>query len=244
MIYMSLGDWCGPRKSFRLLFNLKSFPFDNIRTPNFKSIIYLVENNFKDFLECDKKVEGKKKIFKNKILDIEFPHDNLDDISEINKYQRRIDRFYEYLLNDEIICFVRTYPKSNVFNFEEKNMNKFCNLILEKNPKKKFCILIYNKESLINFGNTFPTSFSKLVNILHDIKFDNKKNTEYKLKLYNINLEEIQKKIEIKNIDNLIQKEINYYIQQKITKPYKRKTWNKIIKNLKNFKKLVNKLYN
>jgi hypothetical protein len=238
MIYISIGDWCGTRISFRQLFNLKSYPFDNITTPDLKSIIYLVENNFKNFLEYDEK---NKKKFINNILNITFPHDNLDDNCEINKYQRRIDRFYEYLLNDEIICFVRTSKHNNVFNSEEKDINKFCNLILEKNPKKRFWILLYNITNTQLRNNLLTL---ELVNILHDIKFENKKELEYKLKMYNINLQEIKEKIEIKNIDTLLEKYIDFYIKKKKQKPSNKKKYKTSIKYLKNIKKQANELYN
>jgi len=127
-MFISLGSDCSITYNYQKL-GLKTYtyPFDWIKSNNFENILSTIKNNFEEWYDesnyiCIKESEIhpyieedfqfnqkdnlKTIIIENKINKIKFYHDltiNNDIISIINKYRRRINRFYETLNNNRSI---------------------------------------------------------------------------------------------------------------------------------------------
>lgn len=111
---ISLGFFCSPALEFeRLGYRRYSFPFDWLITPDFHTVIDLIENNFTDFLNEEYMYQMKEypSYYRNIKLNIDFYHDfsplrsfdsQISKVSE--KYQRRIERFYEQIKSPTLFC--------------------------------------------------------------------------------------------------------------------------------------------
>ena len=111
---ISLGKFCGvamdlERKGLRTA----SYPFDWVISESLKSVLFLIKNNFMNFLSYENLVQEKNpSYYWNSQTDIHFFHDFNSTASLSNqissvqiKYQRRIDRFYKDI--KEPTLFVR-----------------------------------------------------------------------------------------------------------------------------------------
>jgi hypothetical protein len=170
MNYISLGPTCSIAYQLQK-FNKKkeSLPFDWIRCYPISSVLHLIQNNFIDlfegieFVRDDTKfpfiedIDEEKfdtiqikdtKIYKNDKLGISFFHDFKDGIDVkdvIEKYQRRIDRFYNLIKNPSV--FIR----------DELNF-KVCDIIIYNqlyDNLKEF----NNKNRLVLIINTFRKTY-------------------------------------------------------------------------------------
>lgn len=134
-VYIPIGSDCSVAWNLsRLGLRKYALPFDWLRLSNINTIESLIESKFQYFLdpsyliverESDKfpLIESNlndkdiRPIIKNTKLNIRFFHDftNINDLDQVvEKYQRRIDRLYEYLENPDIEkIFVRYTTKIN-----------------------------------------------------------------------------------------------------------------------------------
>lgn len=102
--FISLGYFCDVAEAIqRIGLRKQSYPFDWIISNDLNSLLLLIKNCFKDFLNYDVLLQSKtkKSIYKNAKYNVIFYHDfdeylslekQLPKIQE--KYKRRIDRFY------------------------------------------------------------------------------------------------------------------------------------------------------
>ena len=160
MKYISLGSSCSIAYNLRKL-NLsnKYLPFDWIRISNFNNVSELIKNNFDDFLNVNTfefkninnnfMVNNKMKSYVYKNRYCTFFHEFDDYIENINtnnfieKYKRRIIRFYD-LINNNDITFIRE-------EFGKLNQNKIIKFMEIFNYKHK--LLIITNDS--NYKNIF-----------------------------------------------------------------------------------------
>jgi len=174
MNYVSLGPTCSIAYQLQKLDKKKeSLPFDWIRCYPISSVLDLIQNNFSDLFEGIKYVKDDTKfpliedidgggdtfdtitmldtkIYKNDKLGISFFHDFKDGIDVkdvIEKYKRRINRFYNLVKNSyvfirdelnfkvcDIMIYNQLYDKLKEFNNENR-------LVLIINTFKKDFVL-------------------------------------------------------------------------------------------------------
>lgn len=138
--YISIGGWCGTA------FGLKgsklrncSLPFDWVRS-KFEAIIDCIENDFANFFPNPviREKLGNLKAYRGK--SISFFHDNLKDITEIEKLKRRITRFDKLLTETQEIVFVRT---THTVNYEDeiKFTKKFHDVMKRKYPNTNYILV-------------------------------------------------------------------------------------------------------
>jgi hypothetical protein len=170
MNYVSLGPTCSIAYQLQKLGKKKeSLPFDWIRCYPISSVLHLIQNNFSDlligikYIKEDTKfpfiedIEGggdtfdtitmlDTKIYKNDKLGISFFHDfkeGIDVKDVIQKYQRRIERFYSEVKNpsvfirDELNFKVGDIPLYNELYDKLKEYNNENRLVLIINTFKK-----------------------------------------------------------------------------------------------------------
>jgi len=175
MNFISLGPTCSIAYQLQKLGKKKeSLPFDRIRCYPISSVLHLIQNNFSDLFEGieyvkddtkfpfieDNLVEGESetfdtiemkdtKIYKNDKLSISFFHDfkeGIDVKDVIQKYQRRIDRFYNVVKNPSV--FIR-----DELNFKVGDIliyNELYNKLKEFNNENRLVLII----------NTFKKDFA------------------------------------------------------------------------------------
>jgi hypothetical protein len=176
MNYISLGPTCSIAYQLQKLGKKKeSLPFDWIRCYPIDSVLHLIQNNFSDLFEGieyvkddtkfpfieDNVGEGESesfdtikmkdtKIYKNDKLGISFFHDfkeGIDVNDVIEKYQRRIDRFYNVVktpsifIRDELAFKVDDIPLYNQLYRVLKQFNNENRLVLIINTFKKDFVL-------------------------------------------------------------------------------------------------------
>jgi len=129
-----------------------AFPFDWLRTPQFDSIILLLKNSFKDFLNTGYLIANntEKNITVNTLYDITFTHDfenystfiakDLGSVQE--KYNRRINRLYETLRSNKHVYFMR----SGSINSDQ--ITEFCQTIKELFPHLRYTFVVATNTSL------------------------------------------------------------------------------------------------
>lgn len=147
-IYIPLGSACGlayqlQNKGLRIC----SFPFDWLRIDNLRQISNCLKDKFNQFLELKTVDESTKfpvfdddqfpieynpemSIIKENIYGMKFYHDfkKSTQLSDVYiKYKRRIDRFYEALLNANSIVFIRDELKPN--KLSSQDILEFINVI-------------------------------------------------------------------------------------------------------------------
>lgn len=145
-----------------------AYPFDWINSPEFESIIAIIEDDFKYWLEPSFLEHSGNKIL-NRYYNIKFAHDfpTSADLSNLSaegfegvcrivddfynylplaeeKYNRRIKRFRELLESSSPIIFIRAYATPN-------SASQFVDLIKSKYPNLKFLLVILNDSDEYNF---------------------------------------------------------------------------------------------
>ena len=172
MNYISLGPTCSIAYQLQKLGKKKeSLPFDWIRCYPINSVFHLIQNNFDglfdglEYVKDDTKfpfiedsdgeifddiVIKDTKIYKNDKLGISFFHDFKDGIEKkevIEKYNRRIERFYNVIktpsvfIRDEIAFKVDDIPIYNQLYDMLKEYNNENRLVLIINTFKKDFVL-------------------------------------------------------------------------------------------------------
>jgi hypothetical protein len=151
---MSLGNECSPAGALRNLnIRAEALPFDWVES-NLQIITNCIEDNFSNYHKNLRFNQRRSRLIDS--YGFQFPHDypfdnnNIDDskIGEgvfgeepnkqiidnwseyhemaLEKYKRRIERFYNYLgSNNPLIILCRGYPVNNVNKFGDYLANKF-----------------------------------------------------------------------------------------------------------------------
>jgi len=145
VVYISLGPDCSVAYQIQKFLNQSRYPFDWIRINNICDLEHIIETNFQFFINTDLFDFDRESnkfpyvdndwiddisnniIIKHKKYNIIFPHDiTVKDkesslIKMIEKYDRRIQRFRETLIDDTIKkVFVRVTHKNE--NIDRLNM--------------------------------------------------------------------------------------------------------------------------
>jgi hypothetical protein len=141
IIFISLGSNCSAAIQFKHReLSEAFFPFDFVRSDDFKSIHQALSTEFKDFLTFQNLFITSKKTGHNiKVLDkeygITFVHDFMEDSLLSNyeqvraKYYRRIDRFYHALTLGRPVVFFRTLiTKKDALSLNKLIRNQYPNL--------------------------------------------------------------------------------------------------------------------
>jgi hypothetical protein len=178
MEYISLGSSCCIAYQLQQ-HNLrqKAFPFDWLRVKSLDDINNCLQDNFNNFLKlkylrCNKFPLLKDDFFPNltnnvddecykgenvsvmqNLYGMEFCHDfkiNFENFQIVNeKYERRIQRFYETIKSDTKIIFIRHEEKiKNTY----ENIQTFFRIIREINPVCNFemILILSSKENISN----------------------------------------------------------------------------------------------
>lgn len=138
--YISIGGWCGT--AFGLIgseLRNCSLPFDWVRS-KFEGIIDCIENDFANFFPNPliyEKICGMNS-YRGKF--ISFFHDNLEEITEIDKLKRRITRFDKLLTETREIVFVRTVRTLN-YEDEIKLTKKFHDVMKRKYSNTNYILV-------------------------------------------------------------------------------------------------------
>jgi hypothetical protein len=125
-----------------------SYPFDWI-TCSFSSAINLINNNFEDFINPMYLVRDKREthqhVFHNILYNIGFFHDfnQMDELEEQctavkQKYDRRIERFYENLRNG--CTLLRLSTNSNMMYVYDENKYDIDSMLISYNINNKLII--------------------------------------------------------------------------------------------------------
>lgn len=153
VIYIPIGIDCGVSDTLKELnIREKAYPFDHIVSYN--GICEIIKNDFKDFLpDLNKETviignDNKPNVFNSK-YGLKFIHDDLYKQEEIDKYNRRIDRFKELLKREdnELIVFIRkghAYHNHNEFKFKNELLDtiELDNYLKETYPKLNYKIIV------------------------------------------------------------------------------------------------------
>jgi len=173
--YIPLGSNCVVAYQLNKLgLRTEAYPFDWVQLINFQTIIDLLSDKFTGFYDLDnytiKKKSDKYKLEKNGNISGEMftrpivintkykilmPHDfvSFDDYNDvINKYKRRINRFYNTIKTENDICFVVNIPNKKFIT--EEQVDIFTKLIKTINPEINIHIKgIYNGNKTFNISN-------------------------------------------------------------------------------------------
>jgi hypothetical protein len=189
MAYISLGPTCSVAYQLQKLGKKKeSLPFDWIRCPSIKDVIYLIENNFEGFLSeisfvrddtkfpiikdseiFDDVSDKETKIYRNEKLNIGFFHDfkegiTIEDVRE--KYNRRIQRFYKTVM--EPCVFIRDDMYFHQENVED--YNKLLRILVGFNSNNKLVLIINMNKNIFDLSRLNPAI---------KVFVDNEKQTEW-----------------------------------------------------------------
>lgn len=189
MDYISLGPTCSVAYQLQKLGKKKeSLPFDWIRCPNIKDVIYLIQNNFEGFLDgisfvrndtkfpiikdseiFDDVSDKETKVYRNEKMNIGFFHDfkdgiTIEDVRE--KYNRRIKRFYEIVKGECV--FIRDDMYFHQENVED--YNNLLRILQEFNSNNKLILIINMNKNVYDISGLNPAI---------KVFVDNEKQTEW-----------------------------------------------------------------
>lgn len=175
--YISLGGWCGTAIGLRDtgLRNC-SLPFDWTRS-KFEGVVDCLEHDFKNFFPDPLVVEyftywgnGKLPVFRGK--NISFLHDDLNNVTEIKKYNRRVARFIQLLTTQKENIFLRTTITTN-YEDEIKLTEKFHDAMKRNYPNTNYILVfIIPEQKTTEFVKKIDTK--TLCFTLNDLSHDNK----------------------------------------------------------------------
>ena len=191
-MYISLGSTCSVKYQLRNNnIDIETLPFDWVRTIDLEDINDCIQNNFIDYTNniiqisiSDKfnyiqddtfdisNTEVKTYIVKNK-YNIKFYHDlkSLDQSELENfkqKYQRRIDRFYNIIKSNNKITFIR--DELNIKKITIDKIYQFIKLIqnINKDILINFILILYNPNN-INYDHLKLTNVNNInLRIIND----------------------------------------------------------------------------
>ena len=185
-VVYSLGFGCGMASSLkRLGLRMTSGPFDWIVGPCFEYRVELILNNFKDFFNKEDLVlfddtnkefrpedsNRRTDVYENKKTGFRYPHDFMegDDFEAtypivLDKYNRRIERFYEYLkdTNKRVLLTYLSFSVLDdkiIYDCYKKLIEKFGNHI---------SLLIFNHKPNLDY-NTIEKRYLDENLIVYDL---------------------------------------------------------------------------
>lgn len=181
---VSIGEACICSESLRKsLMQIKSYPFDWLLSHDIFTNLDVVLNDFQDFLNKDyliKTIENKpnddnKKnwsyVYKNTKYQLDFIHDfkygvdfeeNYKNV--LNKYQRRINRFYKSIEDAKSVLFVYIErPKTDVQIQELDLLVDYQHKLEEKFPDKNIDILYFRMDWDKKYKNRIEKHLSEHV---------------------------------------------------------------------------------
>lgn len=169
-VYISLGTDCSVAYNLQK-YNVRknAYPFDWIRCSNFSKVVECIQNHFQDFivqekleiihcsdkfplLKTDDFIDGQfdnTLIVKNNRYGFKFVHDfNVDIESELSqitdKYRRRIERFYQTLVNPNIkVVFIRI----GCSQLSHKDLEYFNSVIRNYTTNYEFKYIKYHRKT-------------------------------------------------------------------------------------------------
>lgn len=163
---VSLGRDCLPRVLMtaikikpRKIYGEKTCPFDLCINNNFNRIAELIQNDFFDFFDGLKSVNGE---WSNN--DFIFIHDkNLSYKNFEKRYKNRINNFLELLESDKKLYFIYSNFTENLPNTQD--MNKLFDVIKEKRNNKPFQVIFL-------ISNYIKGLNQNIIQIIDDIKIE------------------------------------------------------------------------
>jgi hypothetical protein len=213
---VSLGFFCSVAlENERIGLRDCSLPFDWLITSDFEKVLWLIENEFKDFMLEDnlyQEYDINPNYYYDKKNKVHFYHDFVCSESLRNqysavykKYKRRIIRFYEIISKPTIFIRYCSEGEKEV-NYIRNNRTKILNILKKYNPDNKLIIIytgaINNIENDYTFcveadnNDTVARVYLKKIPELQHILLDNSNLTKKQI-LNNI------KKVKIKKIISL-----------------------------------------
>lgn len=152
---ISLGSFCSPALELeRFGFRDASYPFDWVLSHTFKSVLELINNSFKGFLNSDQLYQRRdaRQIYENILFDIIFVHDFSkhrsfhEQYKNIEKkYQRRIDRFYGSIIQPTL--FIRYIETTKELCWICRNQIDIVHCLKTYNDKNEI-LYIVNSETI------------------------------------------------------------------------------------------------
>ena len=162
VLHISLGNDCCIAYQLKKYNKLeKYYPFDWIKTKNFNVILDLIENKFENFINPEYLVKYKdsdkffsfsdddnnnnycnteKEIYKNTLYNICFYHDIINE-EFYNKYNRRINRFYQDIIDMQYNNLIVFYRFVGSKNLNENSKKRFDKIIKNINPNVKYKLI-------------------------------------------------------------------------------------------------------
>ena len=157
-MYIPLGGSCffGTCIRKKLKLHEKSLPFDYIRS-HFSYVIKCIENNFNDFLPKNLDnpdiIVGDLIIYNNNDHCF-YHHDFRNNLEMVNSFNRRIERFKNYLETQECIYFFRSITDIKIAN--ELNLRyQFYKIVKQKYPNLKFKLIFVGHRHDDNIDNIY-----------------------------------------------------------------------------------------
>ncbi|MBQ7817720.1 MAG: hypothetical protein IJ388_02860 [Oscillospiraceae bacterium] len=156
---VSLGHFCSPAMEFEKIERRPfSLPFDWLITAKLSTVIELINNGFKDFLNEEYLFQLKEypQYYRNKKYAIDFYHDfspfislesQIDEISK--KYIRRIERFYNIIKQPTL--FLRYITEKDV-EYISKDYEYILNSLKAFNPQNDV-IFVANNDICLDFSH-------------------------------------------------------------------------------------------
>ncbi len=164
---VSLGCFCSPAMEFKRIERRKfSLPFDWLITLDFSSVLKLIDNGFKGFLEYDDLYQVKvyPSRYRNVKYSIDFYHDFLPTKSldkQFNtvkeKYERRINRFYKIIT--EPTLFFRYILSRDELQYIYGHYNEIVDFFQKYNAENNIIFLV-NDDILSTVEGKLPLLYS------------------------------------------------------------------------------------
>lgn len=157
---ISLGYFCSTALEFRRI-NVRdaSYPFDWVISYDFEAMLYLIENNFAEFLSSELLYQLKEvpNCYRNRRYKIDFYHD-FDEFKSLRrqlkkvqeKYNRRIKRFYDTIKSPTLL--IRYVSSAKELLYIQENYEKIQTIFRKFNSKNEVHFVVnsdlYNEENL------------------------------------------------------------------------------------------------
>lgn len=152
---VSLGSFCSPALELeRFGYRDISYPFDWLITRSFPEVIKLIETHFEGWLSYGDLYQKTKErnIYEDPRRSIAYVHDFnkyiplKDQLGGVqDKYNRRIDRFYEYI--QEPTLFIRYIHPTETMDYIVNNYDHILECLRKFNPQNDI-VFFANKETV------------------------------------------------------------------------------------------------
>ncbi len=224
---VSLGFFCSPALELRRIGVRKaSFPFDWLVSPSTETVLFLIKNNFIDFLNSEYMYQLKSypSRYKNIKYNIDFYHDfdmyksydqQIDLVNQ--KYHRRINKFYSYI--KEPTLFIRYITNQDDADYIQENYQNIFNYFKEFHLDNNLIFVANNEIRITNPNlNVFYVEKDKDDSVARKFLEKNEKLYEYIIDHFD-GIAEPQKNTFLKSIKSFIKK-AHKKLQKYYKKPY------------------------